>query len=56
MALGGLFKLLGDAVNVVGPLAISLIVTYVTQVQEGTWVNEGVMVEKVNLGGFLVLD
>ncbi|XP_050714538.1 ATP-binding cassette sub-family C member 8-like isoform X2 [Eriocheir sinensis] len=52
MTLGGLFKLLGDAVNVVGPLAISLIVTYVTQVQEGKWVNEGVVVDKIYYVGW----
>ncbi|XP_063873338.1 ATP-binding cassette sub-family C member 9-like isoform X2 [Scylla paramamosain] len=52
MALGGLFKLLGDCVNVVGPLAISLIVTYVTQMQEGTLVNEGLVVDKLYYVGW----
>ncbi|KAG7177782.1 ATP-binding cassette sub-family C member 9-like, partial [Homarus americanus] len=47
MLAGGVFKLLGDGVNVVGPLAIGLIVTYVTQVQDGTLVHHGVVVSEV---------
>lgn len=48
MAAGGAFKVLGDAVNCVAPLAIALIVTYVTDVQAGTLVRSGVVVDKVS--------
>ncbi|CAL4064790.1 unnamed protein product, partial [Meganyctiphanes norvegica] len=42
MMLGGLFKLLGDCVNFVGPMAIALIVNYVTDVQTGNLKMNGV--------------
>lgn len=48
MAAGGAFKVLGDAVNCVAPLAIALIVTYVTDVQAGTVVRSGAVVGKVS--------
>ncbi|XP_063611389.1 ATP-binding cassette sub-family C member 9-like [Penaeus indicus] len=47
MAAGGAFKVLGDAVNCVAPLAIGLIVTYVTDVQAGTLARSGVVVDKL---------
>ncbi|XP_042213487.1 ATP-binding cassette sub-family C member 9-like isoform X2 [Homarus americanus] len=52
MLAGGVFKLLGDGVNVVGPLAIGLIVTYVTQVQDGTLVHHGVVVSELYYVGW----
>nr|XP_045592637.1 ATP-binding cassette sub-family C member Sur-like [Procambarus clarkii] len=52
MAAGGAFKLLGDAVNVVGPLAIALIVSYVSQVQDGTLQRHGVLVRQLYYVGW----
>ncbi|XP_071518290.1 LOW QUALITY PROTEIN: ATP-binding cassette sub-family C member 9 [Panulirus ornatus] len=52
MVAGGSLKLLGDAVNVVGPLAIALIVSYVTQVQEGTLQRHGVVVRQLYYVGW----
>ncbi|XP_042877609.1 ATP-binding cassette sub-family C member 9-like isoform X1 [Penaeus japonicus] len=52
MAAGGAFKVLGDAVNCVAPLAIALIVTYVTDVQAGTVVRSGAVVGKLYYVGW----
>ncbi|KAK4297665.1 hypothetical protein Pmani_029928 [Petrolisthes manimaculis] len=43
---GGVFKLLGDSVNVVAPLAIALVVSYVCAYQEGNVEREGEVVDQ----------
>nr|XP_053630896.1 ATP-binding cassette sub-family C member Sur-like [Cherax quadricarinatus] len=52
MAAGGVLKLLGDAVNVVGPLAIALIVSYVSEVQDGSLKQQGVIVRQLYYVGW----